>query len=102
MAYGTLGITASKNPAAAYVYDASYIKLRELVLTYSFPASLIKNLHPIKGVDFSLVGTNLWIMYKKLPYADPEEGLSSGNVQGNQSGSIPATRNIGFNLKFKF
>ncbi len=41
-------------------------------------------------------------MYKKLPYADPEEGLSSGNVQGNQSGSIPATRNIGFNLKFKF
>jgi len=102
MEYGTLGITDDRNPAAAHVYDASYIKLRELVLTYSFPAFLIKNLYPIKGIDFSLVGTNLWIIYKKLPYADPEEGLSSGNVQGNQSGSVPATRNIGFNLKFKF
>lgn len=90
------------NPNAAFIYDASYVKLRELVITYTLPTSLVSKLKFIKGAEFSLVGTNLWIIHKNTPYSDPEDGLSSGNVQGYQAGSIPTTRNIGFNLKFKF
>jgi hypothetical protein len=57
---------------------------------------------PIKGIDFSLIGRNLWIIKKYVPYADPEDNLSSGNIQGFQVGSLPNVRTTGFNIKFKF
>lgn len=98
--YGNYGY--SYNPAAAFVYDASYVKLRELNLTYSFPQSLISKTKVFKGIDFSIIGRNLWIIHKNLPYSDPEENLSAGNVQGYQSGAYPTTRSIGANLKLKF
>ena len=41
-------------------------------------------------------------MDKSVPYADPEAGLSSGNVQGYQSGSYPTMREIGASLKLQF
>src|SRR4029078_11366632 len=83
-----------RNPSAAFIYDASYVKLREAALTYSFPDKLMRRLSPIKGINVSLVGTNLWIIHKNLPYADPEETTSSGNIQGLQTGAYPTVRNI--------
>ena len=91
-----------RNPAANYVYDAGYVKLRELNLTYSLPQSIAGKIAPFKGIDLSLIGRNLWIIHKNLPYADPEENLSSGNIQGYQSGAYPTTRTIGVNLKLRF
>jgi TonB-linked SusC/RagA family outer membrane protein len=91
-----------RNPSAAFIYDASYVKLREAVLTYALPAKLMQKLHPIKGINLSVVGRNLWIIHKNLPYADPEETTSSGNIQGLQTGAYPTVRNIGFNLNVKF
>ena len=98
--YGTYGY--SYNPAAAFIYDASYIKLREMVLSYAIPASILKNIKIIKGAEFSIFGHNLWIIHKNLPYSDPEENLSAGNIQGYQSGAYPTTRSVGANLKLKF
>lgn len=89
-------------PVSDYSYDAGYIKLREASLGYSLPKSMIKNWGPVKGVDLSVYGRNLWIIHKNLPDADPEENLSSGNVQGFQSGAYPTTRIIGFNAKLSF
>ena len=91
-----------RNPDAAFVYDASYIKLREVAITYSLPKRVLVKLGPVKGVDFSLVGRNLWIIHKNLPYADPEEGVSAGNAQGFQGGAYPSTRTFGFNVKLRF
>jgi len=91
-----------RNPAQGFVYDASYIKLRELSLSYNFPAGIVSKLGPVRGIELSLVGRNLWIIHKNMPYADPEEGMSSGNIQGYQVGAYPTTRNLGFNLKVKF
>jgi TonB-linked SusC/RagA family outer membrane protein len=91
-----------RNPAAAFVYDASYVKLREASLTYSLPNSVMSKLHGFKGIDLSLIGRNLWIIHKNLPYADPEESISSGNSQGYQGGSYPTTRTIGFNIRLTF
>ncbi|MHA8099712.1 SusC/RagA family TonB-linked outer membrane protein [Aquirufa aurantiipilula] len=98
--YGTFGY--AQNPAAAFVYDASYIKLREANIVYSLPSSVVRKLGGVKGVDLSIFGRNLWIIQKYVPYADPEENLSAGNIQGNQSGAYPTTRSIGFNIKLLF
>ncbi|HTI12936.1 MAG TPA: SusC/RagA family TonB-linked outer membrane protein [Puia sp.] len=98
--YGLFGYVY--NPAKAFVYDASFVKLREVTLTYSLPHSTIEKTKFLKGIDFSLIGRNLWIIHKNLPYADPEDGLGAGNLQGYQSGSFPSVRSVGLNVKLKF
>jgi TonB-linked SusC/RagA family outer membrane protein len=91
------------NPNAGFVYDASFVKLREASLGYTFPSTLTNRFGFVKGVTLSVVGRNLWIIHKNLPDADPEEGLSSGNLgQGYQSGSYPLTRTLGANLRLSF
>ena len=87
-------------PDKRFVYDASYVKLREVTLTYSFPKKIFGN-NFIKGIDLALVGRNLAILHKNLPYADPEDTFSSGNLQGTQTGTYPAVRSYGVNLKIK-
>jgi len=84
-----------------HVYDASFVKLREASLTYDFGEKTIGAL-PINSASISLVGRNLWIIDKNLPYSDPEAGLSSGNVQGYQSGAYPSIREIGASVKINF
>ncbi len=86
-------------PVQQFVYDASYIKLRELTLSYALPTSLIQKTKAFKAIELSLIGRNLWIIHKNLPDSDPEENLSSGNIQGIQSGAYPTPRFFGFNLK---
>ena len=92
----------TKNPQKAFVYDAGFIKLREVNITYTFPTKLVSKMS-LTDLRVSLVGSNLWIIDKDLPDADPESGLSSGNLSaGYSSGSLPTTRNIGCNLTLKF
>lgn len=91
----------ARNPNSAFVYDASYVKLREVTLTYSIPSRVLENSF-IRGASFSLFGSNLWIVSKDLPHADPEAGHTSGNVQGWQSGVMPTTRNVGFSVNLQF
>ncbi|GAB2965916.1 SusC/RagA family TonB-linked outer membrane protein [Hymenobacter coalescens] len=99
--YGLYGYV--HNPTAGFVYDASFVKLREVALTYSLPSSLVNKVSALKGIDLSLVGRNLWIIHKNLPDADPEDALSSGNLgQGYSSGAYPAVRTIGGNIRFSF
>ncbi len=86
----------------AYIYNSSYIKLREVNLTYTLPNLIISKIGGVKGIDVSLIGRNLFII-KNLPYSDPEESLSSGNANsGYQSGAYPSMRSYGFNVKLKF
>tara|TARA_R100001369_G_scaffold21881_7_gene39883 strand:+ start:7172 stop:10438 length:3267 start_codon:yes stop_codon:yes gene_type:complete len=88
-------------PDAQFVYDASYVKLREVTLSYSLPKNYIDNL-PFTGVKLSATGRNLWIIDKDLPYADPESGFSAGNIQGFQIGAYPSTREYGLNVQLQF
>jgi len=92
----------ANNPNEAFIYDASFVKLRELNLTYSLDKKLFENSRFIKGADISLTGRNLWIIHKNLPYADPEDIYSAGNVSGHQGGAYPSVRTFGFNVKLKF
>jgi TonB-linked SusC/RagA family outer membrane protein len=93
--FGYLGSASSD-----YVYDASFVKLREVTFGYTFPKKMLGE--TFQELYLGLSGTNLWIIDKNLPDADPEAGLSSGNLQGFQSGVLPTTRNFAFNLKVKF
>lgn len=91
----------TRNPSKLTVYDASFIKLREVSLKYKFPNKFLNNTF-IQDLTFSFVGNNLWIIDKNVPYADPESGLSSGTSQGYLSGSYPTIKTYGFNVKVDF
>ena len=91
-----------RQPNKAFVYDASFVKLREVSISYRIPSKILSPMH-IQDLKISIVGTNLWIISKNLPDADPESGLGSGNLSSGYSvGSLPTTRNIGCNLTLKF
>lgn len=84
-----------------HVYDASFVKLREVSLEYRFSDKILDQL-PFTQASISFVGRNLWIIHKNIPYSDPEAGLSAGNFQGYQSGAYPNFREIGASVKFNF
>ncbi|NQX81779.1 MAG: SusC/RagA family TonB-linked outer membrane protein [Flavobacteriaceae bacterium] len=86
---------------SAHTYDASYVKLREVTLSYNVPKKYIEKMK-LTSVSLTATGKNLWIIHKNTPYSDPEAGLSSGNIQGYQSGAYPAVKELGFNLKIQF
>lgn len=88
-------------PEQQYVYDASYVKLRELGLSYRLPSKFLAKTF-ITNMILSVNGSNLWIIHKNLPYADPEAGLSSGNLQGFQTGVLPTSKEYNFNMKVQF
>tara|TARA_R110001583_G_scaffold8075_4_gene39413 strand:+ start:5710 stop:8898 length:3189 start_codon:yes stop_codon:yes gene_type:complete len=90
-----------RTPTARYVYDASYVKLREVALSYSLPNNLLNNTF-LNKVVISAVGRNLWIIHKNTPGFDPETGQSSGNKQGIANASYPTSRSFGFNVTLGF
>jgi hypothetical protein len=92
----------SRNPNKAFVYAASYVKLREVVITYALPQKMMDKSKALSGVSFSLVGGNLWIISKDLPHADPESSQGAGNIQGWQSGVAPMMRTIGLTVNVQF
>lgn len=98
--YGNMGY--QKSPTSRYIYDGSFIKLREASISYSLPKSLLANTF-VNEAKISIVGRNLWIIHKNLPYADPESTLGGGvRSFGYSIGSLPTTRDIGVNISFKF
>lgn len=101
--------------AKSYVYDAGYVKLREVSLAYSLPHDLIRHWGFVQGIDVSLSGRNLWIIHKNLPYSDPEQAEASTTLSssapivfnpnaavGYQTGAYPSVRQLALNLKLKF
>ena len=92
----------SNDVESSAIFDASYIKLRQVTLGYTFPSSVIKKL-PFESLKISLVGRNLALLYKKAPHIDPETGFSSANGnQGQEFGQYPSARTLGFNINLKF
>ncbi|MEH6304325.1 SusC/RagA family TonB-linked outer membrane protein [Olivibacter sp. CPCC 100613] len=83
------------------IYDASYIKLREVKLGYHLPNRWISKIG-LQDASFALVARNLWIIHKNAPNIDPETAFNTGNAQGLESLQLPTTRSIGFNLNVKF
>ena len=89
------------NTPAPFIYDASYVKLREVSLGYTLPRSFF-NGAKINSIYVSAFARNLLTFNKDLPNVDPESMYTSGNGQGFEYGSLPFRRSYGFNLKVTF
>jgi TonB-linked SusC/RagA family outer membrane protein len=83
------------------VFDASFVKLREIKIGYSIPNKVFGKM-PLHDVNFSLVGRNLFL-WTNVPHIDPEtSGLSGGTiVPGVEAMSMPSSRTYGFSLSLK-
>ncbi|MCF0042081.1 SusC/RagA family TonB-linked outer membrane protein [Dyadobacter fanqingshengii] len=84
-----------------YLYDASFVKLRQMTLGYSFPKKLLEKT-PLQNLTLSFVGRNLAILFKNIDNVDPESTYSNGNSQGFDYFGFPSTRSYGFNLRATF
>ena len=87
--------------ADRFVYDASFIKLRQLTLSYTLPGKLFAKT-PVRSLMVSFVGRNLAILNKNTPNIDPESSYTSSNNQGLDYFGFPATRTYGFNIRASF
>jgi TonB-linked SusC/RagA family outer membrane protein len=94
--------TNGRSIAEPALFDASFIKLRELRVGYSIPGKFLSR-YKITNMAISVVGRNLW-MHSKAPHIDPEQIAMDGGtyVPGVESSSIPTTRSLGVNLSFNF
>ena len=84
-----------------FVYDASFVKLREMQVSYRLPPTLFART-PIKFMSVSLVGRNLFLLYKAVDNLDPESTYNSTNRGlGLEHSGVPQTRSIGLNLNVR-
>ncbi|MDN5213427.1 SusC/RagA family TonB-linked outer membrane protein [Fulvivirgaceae bacterium BMA12] len=95
--WNQLGNRAQEN----FIYDASFVKLRQVVFGYQLPQKWLANT-PLRSVSLSFVGRNLAIIHSNVDNIDPESTYSSNNAQGLDYFGMPATRSYGFNLRAKF
>jgi iron complex outermembrane receptor protein len=85
------------------IIENSWIKMREIALTYSIPATLIEKTKVFQNLTFSIVGRNLFYFYSSLPNnINPEGIIGSGNAQGLEWASYPGTRSISFGISASF
>ncbi len=106
LTYGTNGdnpqtyyANVSNYNPGIFIYDASFIKFRQLVLGYTFPSSVFNN--KIQSITLSFVARNIFTITKHVPNIDPESNYSNG-PQGIEQATVPYTRTFGFNLNVKF
>ena len=85
-----------------YVYDASYLKMREISLTYTVPSAFLRRLGiGIKSASLSFVAQNPWLIYSAAPNIDVSE---IGNAYNSymELGQITSTRSFGFTVDVTF
>lgn len=98
--FGKSGIYAAWE---GYVLDATFLKLREMNLTYHFPAATLKNIKFIKRLQVSLYGRNLLTYAPHYPGIDPEQSLMGiSNARGLEFGILPTPRTIGASINVTF
>lgn len=98
--YQTIGGNGVDFVGSCYVYDMTNVRLGELTVGYDIPIDKWCNF--IKGLNISLVGRNLWMLYCKAPF-DPETTAGTGTYnQGMDYFMQPSLRSMGFSAKITF
>jgi len=84
------------------MFDASFLKLREVKLSYNIPSTLLEKVF-IKNATVSLVGRNL-ALWTENPHFDPEVLSFNGGtiIPGVEDMATPTSRSMGFNLNLTF
>ncbi|MFD0933054.1 SusC/RagA family TonB-linked outer membrane protein [Psychroflexus salinarum] len=76
-----------------HYYDMSFLKLREVSLSYNFPSKMLENTF-LETATISLIGRNL-ALWAEIDYLDPDSGT-------DQNMQTPSTRNFGIHFNAKF
>lgn len=85
-----------------FIYDASYIKLREITVSYELPKSWLRNL-PLQTVRVAAVGRNIATLFSNTPKGlDPQATSTTGNAQGFERGFNLPSATYGFDIKVSF
>jgi TonB-linked SusC/RagA family outer membrane protein len=84
-----------------FVTDADFIKLRQVILGYTFPRTILGKT-PIQSLNISFVARNLLLIYNTARNIDPESSYSNGNAQGLENFGLPTARSYGLSLQVKF
>lgn len=87
------------NITAAFIYDATFVKIREVHLDYQL-GQLFKKM--VRSATISLIARNPLILYKAVPNIDPESGYNNMTAQGLEYGSLPLRSSYGIKLFMKF
>lgn len=88
--------------ATPFIYEATSVRLRELVISYRLPKNLLKKTF-FTSAKVSFVGRNLWLMYSDMPGIDPESVYGTNtNAPALETFASPTTRTLGFNISLSF
>ncbi|RMH65253.1 MAG: SusC/RagA family TonB-linked outer membrane protein [Bacteroidetes bacterium] len=84
-----------------FVYDASFVKLRELQLSYRLPSRLLART-PITVATVSVIGRNLWLIHSNVDNVDPESTFRNDQQGiGLEHSGVPQTRSLGFSINVR-
>jgi len=89
----------SNRLAEPFIHDASFIKLREVALNYTFPKGLFGN--AVKGASIGVIGRNLFMIAVAKDNVHGWDPSELAQTYG-ENGQLPGTRSFGMNLKLKF
>ncbi|MEO8335681.1 MAG: TonB-dependent receptor plug domain-containing protein [bacterium] len=79
-----------------WIYDASFVKLREARVSFTLPLHFVAALRA-QSARVSLVGRNL-ALWTNAPNIDPETALSTATYRGAEMGQLPTAKSIGLQL----
>ncbi len=95
--WGNTGVFVA---AEGFIFNTSWVRLREANLSYKLPRTLIEKT-PFGNIEFGFFGRNLLLKAKGYPHLDPEQNvLGISNAQGLEFNAQPSTRTYGVNLRF--
>lgn len=97
--YSNIG--GSTGVAEAFMYDGTYVKMRELSLGWNLPKLWLKKT-PLKSVKISAVARDLFYFYKDAPVNAESAFSREDYAQAFEYGSLPPTRSFGLSLNVKF
>ncbi|MFM8484765.1 MAG: hypothetical protein ACKOCH_00400 [Bacteroidota bacterium] len=84
------------------VFDASFVKLREMTLSYNLPKSWFSNSF-VSGLRIAAYGRNLALLKSNIPHVDPETAFDNSNaMQGIEFGQLPSARTFGLTVGANF
>ena len=84
------------------IFDASFVKLREASLSYTFNKNILNKL-PFENLSLGVYGTNLAILFSNVPHIDPETSFNDNPAtRGFEFGQLPSARTVGVRLNASF
>ncbi|MEL6653505.1 MAG: SusC/RagA family TonB-linked outer membrane protein, partial [Bacteroidota bacterium] len=85
------------------IMDNTWVKMRELSLSYTFEKEGLRKTRVFQGLNVSLVGRDLFYLYTSLPdRINPEGSNGAGNAQGLEWASYPGMRSFSIRVQANF